>query len=226
MELQDFVKLHEMKAKAARIYDKNRNDVRTSVSYTAEEHEELVSMLKELEKSRRELQRYRERDAAREKEAMEVLDYLKNGPDIPKEPFSFPNNEVMVSAMKLQSCFRGSTFLVDREPIEFLADEKSNTYFILGDCETKEDVDCKVIERLSRAAYKTEPYYSDVSNRKFHARMMDGINKYLGTNFTKEDIEIIYTYLGNACNHEKTLEFVRSGFDMDVLLEKSEDFEK
>ena len=219
MELQDFVKLHEMKAKAARIYDKDRNDVRTSVSYTAEEHEELVSMLKEL-------QRYRERDATREKEAMEILDYLKNGPDIPKKPFSFPNNEVMVAAMKLQSCFRGSTFLIDREPIEFLADEKSNTYFILGNCETKEDVDCKVIERLSRAAYKTEPYYSDVSNRKFHAKMLDGINKYLGTNFTKEDIEIIYTNLGNACNHEKTLEFVRSGFDMDTFLEETEELDK
>ena len=219
MELQDFVKLHEMKAKAARIYDKDRNDVRTSVSYTAEEHEELVSMLRELE-------RYRERDAAREKEAMEVLDYLKNGPDIPKEPFSFPNNEVMVAAMKLQSCFRGSTFLVDREPIEFLADEKSNTYFILGNCETKEDVDCKVLEWLSRAAYKTESYHSKVANENFHRSILSGINAYLGTNFTKEDIEIIYTYLGNSCHHEKTLEFVRSGFDMDVLLEKSEDFEK
>ena len=36
MELQDFVKLHEMKARAAKIYDNDRNDVRTSVSYTAE----------------------------------------------------------------------------------------------------------------------------------------------------------------------------------------------
>lgn len=219
MELQDFIKLHEMKAKAARIYDEDRNDVRTSVSYTAEEHEELVSMLKEL-------QRYRERDAARENEAMEVLDYLKNGPDIPKKPFSFPNNEVMVASMKLQSCFRGSTFLIDREPIEFLADEKSNTYFILGNCETKEDVDCKVLEWLSRAAYKTEPYWSIVANENFQRSILSGINAYLGTNFTKEDIEIIYTNLGNACHHEKTLEFVRSGFDMDLFLEKSEDFEK
>ena len=215
MELQDFIKLHEMKAKAAKIYDKDRNDVRTSVSYTAEEHEKLASMLKEL-------QRYRERDAAREKEAMGILDYLKNGPDIPKNPFSFLNNDVMVAAMKLQSCFRGSTFLIDRDPIEFLADEKSNTYFILGNCETKEDVDCKVLEWLSGAAYKTEPYYSDASNRKFHAKMLDGINKYLGTNFTKEDIEII----GNACNHKKTLEFVKSGFDMDIFLEKPEELEK
>ena len=219
MELQDFVKLHEMKAKAARIYDEDRNDVRTSVSYTAEEHEKLASML-------RELKRYRERDAAREKEAMEVLDYLKNGPDIPKKPFSFPNNEVMVAAMKLQSCFRGSTFLVDREPIEFLADEKSNTYFILGNCETKEDVDCKVIEHLSRAAYKTEPYDSYVSNKRFHSKMLDGINKYLGTDFEEIDMETIYTNLGNACNHEKTLEFVRSGFDMDVFLEETEELGK
>lgn len=219
MELQNFIELHEMKAEDARIYDKDRSDVRTSVSYTAEEHEELVSMLKELE-------RYRERDAAREKEAMEILDYLKNGPDIPKKPFSFLNNDVMVAAMKLQSCFRGSTFLIDREPIEFLADEKSNTHFILGNCETKEDVDCKVLEWLSRAAYKTEPYKSKVANENFHRSILSGINAYLETNFTKEDIEIIYTNLGNACNHEKTLEFVKSGFDIGIFLEKPEEIEK
>ena len=56
--------------------------------------------------------------------------------------------------------------------------------------------------------------------------MLVGINKYLGTNFTKEDIEIIYTYLGNACHHEKTLEFVRSGFNMDIFLEKAKEMEK
>ena len=27
----------------------------------------------------------------------------------------------------------------------------------------------------------------------------------------------IYTYLGNACNHQRTLEFVRSGYNMELL---------
>lgn len=127
------------------------------------------------------------------------------------------NKEVQSAMFNLLYSFPGSKLLTDRNPVEFLAHESSNTYFILGDCETKEDVDCKVLEWLSRAAYKTEPYYSDASNRRFHTKMLDGINKYLGTNFTEKDIEIVYTLLGNACDHQKTLEFVRGGFDMSVM---------
>lgn len=48
--------------------------------------------------------------------------------------------------------------------------------------------------------------------------MLAGINAYLGTSFDKKDIETIYIHLGNACNHEKMLEFVKSGFDMDIFL--------
>lgn len=288
MELQDFIKLHEMKARAATTYDKDRNNVRTSVSYTSEEHEELVSMLKEL-------QMYREREVLREQSRNGIkfdnplfristvynssdfyhqYDYIfddknelqkfANGKpakdrygdmhtksyyefinnaeitanidveslrknqfkddniydfsrNIVQEQSFFPNNEVMVAAMKLQSCFRGSKFLYDADPIEFLANEKSNAYFIIGNCQTKEDVDCKVLEWLSRYAYKATPYQSKSSNDNFHESMLKGINNYLDTDFDKEDIEIIYTYLGNCYNHEKTLEFVRSGFDMDIF---------
>ena len=47
--------------------------------------------------------------------------------------------------------------------------------------------------------------------------MLDGINMFLNTDFSKDDIDLIYTYLGNACNHQRTLEFVRSGYDMELL---------
>lgn len=30
-------------------------------------------------------------------------------------------------------------------------------------------------------------------------------------------MEKIYTYLGNACNHKKTLKFIESGYDMSIL---------
>lgn len=39
----------------------------------------------------------------------------------------------------------------------------------------------------------------------------------LGTKFTGTEMEVIYRYLGNACNHRKTMEFVQKGFDMEVL---------
>ncbi len=30
-------------------------------------------------------------------------------------------------------------------------------------------------------------------------------------------MKIIYTYLGNACNHAKTIRFIESGYDLEVL---------
>jgi hypothetical protein len=38
--------------------------------------------------------------------------------------------------------------------------------------------------------------------------MLNGINQFLGTSFTHDDMELIYTYLGNAIKHDKTVEFI------------------
>lgn len=102
--------------------------------------------------------------------------------------------------------------------LEFIAHRKANEYFRLEDCETELDVQCKVLEWLSRGAYKTEPFATVRKNNEFHAFMLDGINEFLGTNFTKEDMAIIYQELGNRVCHSLTVEFVNSGFDMSVLV--------
>ena len=47
--------------------------------------------------------------------------------------------------------------------------------------------------------------------------MLNGINDFLGTRFSADDIEQIYTYLGNRVNHQRTVRFVESGYDMEVL---------
>lgn len=90
---------------------------------------------------------------------------------------------------------------------EFVA-HKSGEYFNLRNCETELDVKCKVLEWFSRAAYKTEPYRSKAKNDELHTFMLLGINSFLGTRFTENDMEIIYTYLGNAIKHQKTIEFI------------------
>lgn len=100
---------------------------------------------------------------------------------------------------------------------EFIAHDKANEYFILRNCETELDVKCKVLEWFSGGAYKTEPYRRADKNIEFHKFMRDGINQFLGTDFTEDDMEIIYTYLGNCCNHEKTIRFIESGYDMQAL---------
>lgn len=115
---------------------------------------------------------------------------------------------------KLMSCFPNS---VINHNGEFIAHIKSNTYFILKDCNSEMDVKCKVLEWLSRPAYKTEPFNSKRSNDEFHRFILKGVNQFLDTDFKEDDMEMIYTYIGNACNHKKTIMFIESNYDKSVL---------
>ena len=117
---------------------------------------------------------------------------------------------------KLMNCFPKS-FINGHG--EFIAHDRANEYFILHNCETELDVKCKVLEWFSRGAFKTEPYRAKKSNDAFHEFMLAGINQFLQTKFTLDDMCIIYTYLGNACNHNKTIRFIESGYDLAILQE-------
>lgn len=120
----------------------------------------------------------------------------------------------------LMKCFPNS---VINHNMEFIAHVKTNQYFLLGDCQTELDVKCKVLEWLSRSAYKTEPYRTKQKNDEFHKFMRDGINAFLGTSFTEEDMDLIYTYLGNRCNHALTVEFVFRDYDLKWLKSEVEE---
>ena len=115
---------------------------------------------------------------------------------------------------KLMKCFENSFI---NHNGEFIAHSKANAYFILHSCETELDVKCKVLEWLSRDAYKICPFGSDRKNKEFHKFMLNGINEFLGTEFTENDIDTIYTYLGNACHHSLTIKFIESGYDLSIL---------
>lgn len=82
------------------------------------------------------------------------------------------------------------------------------------------DVKCKVLEWFSRAACKSTPFRRAVDNTALHIFFLNGINQYLDTRFSVEDMREIYTYLGNACDHQKTIRFIESGYDMTVLEEQ------
>lgn len=118
---------------------------------------------------------------------------------------------------RLMNCFDGSFI---NQFGEFIAHDKANEYFTLKNCETELDIKCKMLEWFSRGAHKTEPFRSEKKNDELHAFMLNGINKFLGTSFTEKDMGIIYTYLGNACNHEKTIRFIESGYDFNILTAK------
>lgn len=102
---------------------------------------------------------------------------------------------------------------------EFIACRDTNAYFKIDNCKSELDIKCKVLEWLSRDAHKAAPFRARRKNEEYRAFMMGGINRYLGTSFTDEQMGDIYTYLGNACNHEKTIRFIESGYDMSVLTE-------
>lgn len=115
---------------------------------------------------------------------------------------------------KLMNCFSGS--LINQNG-EFIAHIKANVYFNLSTCETELDIKCKILEWFSRSAFKMCPYDSNRRNKEFHRFMLNGINRFLETEFTVSDIEEIYTYLGNAINHSLTIKFIESGYDLSVL---------
>ena len=116
--------------------------------------------------------------------------------------------------LALLTSFPGS-FVNERD--EFIAHKESNQYLVLSNCKTSLEVKCKVLEWFSRPAHKTAPYNSDRKNSKYHNFMLNGVNRFLGTDFSREEMELIYTYLGNACNHKKTIQFVQSGYDMRIF---------
>lgn len=99
--------------------------------------------------------------------------------------------------------------------LEAIVHPRRNSYFLLTDVHTEKDLIAKILEWLSREASKSITKES----QKYH---LDGINAYLGTNFSQEDMVQIYTYLGNRCNHKKTLRFIESGYDLSVLVKEGE----
>ncbi len=87
---------------------------------------------------------------------------------------------------------------------------KRNTYFSMDGVGTETDLIAKVLEWLSREAAKS----LDPKSQVYH---LNGINQFLGTNFTKDEMATIYTWLGNCCNHDRTLGFIESGYDLAIL---------
>lgn len=123
---------------------------------------------------------------------------------------------------RLMKCFPRS--FINQEG-EFIAHKDANQYFVLKNCKDELEVKCKVLEWFSRGAYETDPYRTKQKNDEFHKFMLDGINEFLGTDFDTMDIEQIYTYLGCACDHERTIVFIESGYVMSVLTSEVADSE-
>ena len=100
---------------------------------------------------------------------------------------------------------------------EIIIDHKTNKYFKVDNIEHEVEFKYKVLEWLSRAAYKEQPYKTAKSNLRFNQFILNGINEFLDTKFTFDDMRFIYGELGNNINRELTIKFVESGYNMELL---------
>lgn len=100
---------------------------------------------------------------------------------------------------------------------ELIISDRGNVYITASNCKDKEDVICKLLEWCSRPIAKGEPYTTNKKNIEWRSSLLRSYNNYLGTNFTQEDMYWIYVKLGNAVNHELTLEFIHSNFNLSLV---------
>lgn len=118
----------------------------------------------------------------------------------------------------VMKCFPGSYI---NHVGEVILSDKGNVYFTAINCMNKTDIVCEILEWCSRSIAKGEPYCHKKRNREWREKLLSGCNKYLGTNFTQEDMYWIYDQLGNAINHKLTLKFIESGFDLRLVYPKA-----
>ena len=99
-----------------------------------------------------------------------------------------------------------------------------NSYFILDNVLNELELKCKILEYLSRPSFKgftyaDQPYRERQIGEEVYKYHLDGVNAFLGTNFSTEDIELVYCRLGNGVNRRLCIKFIESNYDLRVLKE-------
>lgn len=126
------------------------------------------------------------------------------------------NDSIRDLLIKIMAAFKESFVKCNNDGFEIILDSKSNFFFSLENI----DSDCELIRRLISSVsrcYKTEQYEKKWRNRKYQTELMTSFNGFLGTNFTEDDFEYIYTYLGNGCNKPIAIKFIESGYNIEIL---------
>ena len=109
---------------------------------------------------------------------------------------------------------------------EVILSAKGNVYFDSKVCYDKKDVACMLLEWCSRSIAKGVAYSSTKRNREWQEDLLNGLNRYLGTKFSLEDVYYIYQELGNGVNHNLTKEFIESNYNMDLIYGKQKESEE
>ncbi|HEY2492698.1 MAG TPA: hypothetical protein VGI33_07300 [Paenibacillus sp.] len=93
---------------------------------------------------------------------------------------------------------------------EIILNPRNNVYFRLEGVNTELEFKCKMFAWLSRPIAKG-------LNKYWWPLVLESFNEVLGTRFTKDEMYEIYDHLGNDVNRKLTVQFIESGYDMDIL---------
>lgn len=100
-----------------------------------------------------------------------------------------------------------------------------NVYTLLDDVETDDDFKVKLCEWFSRDCCCALRYSQNKRLERYYQENTDAFNFICGTNFSIEQMNYIYTYLGNGIKHNLAKRFVQSGFDLSVIEKFTEEKE-
>lgn len=121
---------------------------------------------------------------------------------------------MLKSVQKTLKHFKGSFINHNNEIILI---PKFNVYTLLDDVETDEDFYVKLCEWFSRHCCCALPYSQHKRLERYWQENTDAFNYICGTNFSVNQMNYIYIYLGNGIKHNLAKKFVHSGFDLSVI---------
>ncbi len=93
---------------------------------------------------------------------------------------------------------------------ELIIDEPTNTYTIINNCESIEDVELRVVFALCRPIGKG-------LSKKPAERLLRRFNSYFNTELTREDLRLMYGELCYETMIEEFKNFIKRGFPIDEL---------
>jgi len=100
---------------------------------------------------------------------------------------------------------------------ELIMIPKFNVYTLLDNVETEMDFKVNLCEYFSRDCSCALRYRQRKRLEEYWQSNTYVFNEICNTNFTVKDMDLIYTHLGNGINHNKSIEFVKSDFNLSVL---------
>ena len=125
--------------------------------------------------------------------------------------------KLLESVQKAMKLLPGSYINANNELILI---PKFNVYILLNDVKSNYDFKAKLCEWFSRDCCCALRYQQQKRLNRYYQHNTDVFNAICDTKFTIDDMEVVYTYLGNGINSELSKLFVVDGFNLNLLIKE------